>query len=166
MHTTDDNERKRLITKLILNRKLDPDKHCWLWTGAKTTAGYGQLWLGGKVEYVHRISAVLYLGLDETGGLFVLHGCDIRACFNPEHLFLGTQADNMRDAARKGRLGRGKLNPREVREIRQLLADGWLQSAIAARYEVTPSMISQIACGKVWNHLDEEEVGQDLAASI
>ena len=113
---------------------------------------------------MHRISAVIYLGFDEAGGLFVLHRCDIRACFNPEHLFLGTQADNMRDAARKGRLGRGKLNAQKAREIRQLVADGWLQSTIAARYDVTPSLISQIARRKVWRHVAPEMTDDRLAA--
>jgi hypothetical protein len=78
---------------------------CWLWTKAKTTDGYGQKHIDGKLEYAHRLSWKLHRG-EIPAGLFVLHKCDVRNCINPEHLFLGSCKDNVLDARAKGRLTR------------------------------------------------------------
>lgn len=76
---------------------------CWVWLGSKTKHGYGQFGgrkLGGRT---HRLSWGIFNG-PIPPGLSVLHRCDVRNCVNPDHLFLGTQSDNMKDAAAKGRL--------------------------------------------------------------
>jgi hypothetical protein len=76
---------------------------CWLWTGAKTTAGYGYIHLAdGSKDYAHRISSKIHGGRDATG-LSLCHRCDNPPCVNPAHLFVGTQVDNMRDMWSKGR---------------------------------------------------------------
>jgi hypothetical protein len=112
---------------------------------------------------VHRLSAVIHLGLDTESGLYVLHICDVRGCFNPDHLFLGTQKQNMQDAARKGRLGRGKLDADKVGNIRRLLAQSWTHRRIAERYGVSAALIGQIARGQVWQHVDNHD--QDRLAA-
>ncbi len=94
-----------LLARLTAKRAVDAND-CWVWTGAKTSKGYGVLWLEGRPEYVHRLSAHLFIGLDRQGDLKALHRCDNPPCFNPDHLFLGTQTDNMEDATRKGRMGK------------------------------------------------------------
>jgi HNH endonuclease len=92
----------------LQNINLDEQTGCWNWTGCVNSEGYGKMRFGGKVIGVHRIAAILYLGLDPDSELLVLHRCDNPGCFNPKHLFLGTDADNMRDCASKGRNGNQK----------------------------------------------------------
>lgn len=154
----------QLTSKLEERKTMDLETGCWCWSGAKTKNGYGHLRVGNGVEYVHRLSARIHLGFDPAGGLYVLHVCDVRACFNPKHLFVGTQADNMRDAAMKGRIGRGKLDAAKVREIRRLLLSGATHAAVADRYGVSKSTISQIARGKIWAHVDAETTRSRRAA--
>ena len=89
-------------------------------------------------------------------GLFVCHKCDVVACVNPKHLFLGTMAENMADRNRKGRVATGervgtsKLKIEQVREIRLLLADEIPVKQIARKYGLSPINISKIRDGKRW----------------
>ena len=85
----------------------------------------------------------------------VLHSCDIKRCVNPSHLFLGTQADNIKDMVSKGRHakgeqnGRAKLNWQQVRRIR-LLRNNYSLLELGEMYGVDPSIISDISRGKSW----------------
>ena len=80
---------------------------CWLWYGARNGNGYGVCGAGGLKWLAHRVAWELSCGPIPEGGDYhgtcVLHRCDVPLCVNPDHLFLGTQADNMRDKAEKGR---------------------------------------------------------------
>lgn len=80
---------------------------CWLWTGDLNRAGYGRFIYGGKRWTAHRASYQVYIGdlppVERGTKCCVLHRCDNPRCANPDHLFLGSQADNMRDKAEKGR---------------------------------------------------------------
>ncbi len=77
---------------------------CWEWLAGKRD-GYGAFWFKGKLSVAHRVSWELSFG-EIPKGLQVLHKCDNRVCTNPMHLFLGTQADNLKDAVNKGHLNR------------------------------------------------------------
>lgn len=76
---------------------------CWTWTGQHTRAGYGHIsFMGHRWRYAHRVAWELSNGPIPHGRL-VCHRCDNPGCVRPDHLFLGTQADNMRDMVSKGR---------------------------------------------------------------
>lgn len=84
-----------------------PFHTCWEWTGSLMTRSdeghrYGSFYYGGRSELAHRVSWLISRG-PIPEGLWVLHRCDNPGCVNPDHLFLGTQTDNMQDCARKGR---------------------------------------------------------------
>lgn len=84
-------------------RGVTPTSGCWEWAGARSNEGYGQLRNGqrGSLQ-AHRVSWTIHFG-EIPDGMFVLHHCDNRPCVRPDHLFLGTQADNLHDMYSKGR---------------------------------------------------------------
>lgn len=139
---------------------------CWLYTGAKDQTGYGYLHnpLGKVPRYTtaHRYSWVLANG-PVPAGLHVLHKCDVHACCNPAHLFVGTAKDNMADCAAKGRSTRGernrqsRLTDEQVREIRRdfvkVSTCKTNTKELAARYGVGIGAISAITRGDTWKHL-------------
>jgi len=85
----------------IKGRCVINEKGCWLWQGAKVHQGYGIMSYRNKAWRTHRLSYYLHNNRHDPGSLLVCHRCDTRECCNPEHLWLGTWQDNMRDAAAK-----------------------------------------------------------------
>jgi len=114
---------------------------CWLWAGARNGGkGYGQI---DKV-LAHRVSYFLATG-DDPGDRDVLHSCDNPPCVRPSHLSLGTHADNMADAAKKGRMpGRPTLTEDQVAEAKRLYAAGMPAAVIADRLGASQQHISRL----------------------
>lgn len=91
----------------LTKRSVQSETGCLEWCGSKTPLGYGTMSFHGKREYVHRVSYILYKGVIPED-MCVCHSCDNPKCINPEHLWLGTQGDNMKDRDKKGRHGMKK----------------------------------------------------------
>lgn len=113
---SDRKPRKRRPIEDRFWEKVQKTDSCWLWTGSKQgRMGYGYLHIGGKKDRkpsrAHRLSWVIHNG-PIPDGLYVLHKCDVPACVNPDHLFLGDHKANMQDCASKGRvctIGKSRL---------------------------------------------------------
>ena len=135
----------------------EPNTGCWLWKGYVLPDGYGAVSIAGKrSRAAHRISWELFRG-EIPPGMLVCHRCDVRACVNPEHLFLGSLQENAADMKRKGRSRAGESNPAaklkaaEVREIKAMMArPGFSARETAARFGVSPGLIYAIRKGRAW----------------
>jgi len=153
--------------------KVDRSGDCWLYVPGPSTR-YGIFCPGhqGKVS-AHRFSYELAYGPIPLG-MLVCHRCDVKRCVRPDHLFLGTSADNIHDMHAKGRgqrgdkhsarlrpetrprgsaHGRARLTERDVTEIRAALALGTRGTVLARRFCVTVSTISRINKGHIWRHV-------------
>jgi len=135
---------------------------CWVWTGSRTGHdGYGGIYVAAhqapgatypKPSYVHRVSWEMAFG-PIPAGRHVLHSCDNRSCVKPDHLFLGDQAANMKDAASKGRLSgarpnRRKVSDEQIAEIFALRRRGLTLESIGERFGVSKCFVSMVVRGK------------------
>lgn len=147
---------------------------CWIVDGAALPHS-GHVQINRKSEGLpviraHRLAWELLRG-PIPAGLNVLHNCpggDNPRCVNPDHLYLGTQADNIHDSIRKGRyncFGIQKLNADQVREIRALAKRGLRQKDIAAQFQIARNTVSGIVNRHSWDHLDRPFVESAEAVS-
>lgn len=118
---------------------------------------YGGFWFNGKNRRAHIVS--WYLEHGEIPSKLVCHHCDNMKCVRPSHLFLGTQKENLQDAARKGRMPRGprncntKLDEIKARRIKILLSRGKRITHIARDFKVDRKSIYHIIHGKTWSYV-------------
>lgn len=145
-------------------KKVVRGEGCWGWTGAINTNGYGHIRLAkGWSMGAHRTSWLLNFG-EIPKGIQVLHACDNRLCTNHEHLFLGTQKDNMRDCSNKGRtratFQKGsiphnrKLDEDKVKEIKQKLRQNVFMRVLSREYSIDRKVIQDIRDNKIWKHVE------------
>lgn len=144
--------------------KRGPDE-CWEWQAHIIRGtGYGQFWTGVEDTTAHRAAWTITKGPIEDG-MYVLHKCDNRRCVNPNHLFIGTAFDNVRDMVRKGRhrngnargeeIGNSKLTQNQVAEIiNRYTGKHGEQSALAREYGVSQAEIWRIVRRLVWRHVE------------
>jgi hypothetical protein len=138
------------VTIQIFQRHIakEDSNGCKLWKGAIQTGGYGVFIIRiNPINYrsaAHRIAWMLANGRDIPYGLFICHSCDVPACVNPEHLFLGTHMDNMKDKREKGRSGLTVVSDADVLEIRRLGKLDCTDSEISKKFGVSTSHIHAI----------------------
>lgn len=152
-----------------------PIDGCWLWTGT-STKGYGRFWWNGEQVPAHRVAYLLFCGPLQPEAL-VLHRCDTPLCVRPDHLWVGTQSDNIKDAVAKGRWtqatkpkpglrgagnNRTKLTEAQVLEIRHLYERGEAPfnspvslRGLAARFGVSKYAIYSVVHRLTWAHLSD-----------
>jgi len=126
---------------------------CWLLLNSIEGNGYAMRSFKGKHIKAHRASYLVYIG-EIPDGIYVLHKCDVRNCVNPEHLFLGTQLDNMQDMWGKGR---GPVNTVLTEELVRKLrkeykpGDSWME--LQKKYGINRGVIRPAILGITWKHV-------------
>lgn len=158
--------------------KVNKTEGCWEWTASTSRNGYGIFWLPNprRMHCAHRVSWIIENGPIQDG-MFVCHKCDNPRCVRPDHLFLGTAADNVHDMIEKGRqvwpgAPRGnkngmRLHPESARRgesnhnskitteiVRTIRSSSEPASALAKRYGVTKANITLIRRREAWAHVD------------
>ena len=136
---------------------------CWFWNGTRSTGGYGTLFVNGKAMAAHRYSYEYHIGPIPKGLVVRHYVCDNAACVNPDHLKLGTKADNTKDLKRSGRMAKGEdlsnLTEVDVFQIRQLYRDGTPPKLIAEKFGIKTGTVSPILTGENWSHVAESDGG-------
>lgn len=152
--------------KLNFNFLAPKDKNsgCWLWVGCLDNNGYGRLSRCDRVLYAHRMSYLKYNG-EIPQNMEVCHRCDVKRCCNPDHLFLGTHSDNIKDMYSKGKGNTGgytlpafegsknpnaKLKEEDIDRIKDLFDEGYRQKYIAEMFNITQGHVSSIINNKKW----------------
>lgn len=142
-------------------RYVEKTAECWNWTGSLDASGYGSIH-GDLRETLraHRLAWEIKHRRSVPSGMHVCHSCDNRKCVNPDHLFLGTNADNVADKVKKGRQstihlygeahGAAKITEAQARQIKA--ATGTMRE-IGSRYGISPASVCRIRTGKQWPHL-------------
>ena len=137
----------------------EPNSGCWLWLGHTDGFGYGKTMFGKRTYRAHRLSWEAHRG-HPPGDRFVCHKCDVPACVNPDHLWLGTHDDNMRDMRAKGRHPftdqRGEANPfsRLTEDIvRRVRAASGTCPDIAIRFGLNKWTVHDVRARRTWRHI-------------
>lgn len=160
---------KELKEKFL--QKVEKTESCWLWIGNKRNKNrdsYGVMSFLGKKVDTHRIAYILFKG-SIPDGMYVCHTCDVKLCVNPDHLWLGTQQQNMQDAKKKGRLvipegrrftdGNKPLNrvqsEEQVKQMKIALKNMTI-AQVAKQFKVKESFVKDLSSGRTYKNIAVE----------
>lgn len=152
----------KLQNRLLASCVPEPMSGCWLWLLTISQHGYGQMSYKGQPKRAHRISYGAFVG-EIKDGLHVLHKCDNRSCINPQHLFLGTNKDNVMDCLKKGRWTKasfvgGTKHPRAKlteQQIKEIWFSKDLSKDIAKKYNTDRRNVYAIQHRKFWRSVTD-----------
>jgi hypothetical protein len=141
-----DKQKERFIRKCNQHPFLNPGNSCIEWIGTKNNKNYGVVSINYKLHLAHRLSWAIYNNQEIPEGLVIRHDCDNPMCINPNHLRLGTRADNVRDRVVRNRNKNGHtLDDDTIRQIRLLYHDlDYTQKQLADVFNTTQTHISRI----------------------
>lgn len=154
-----------LIQRMLIERSVVDSSGCWNWTWYKDINGYGKVTIDSKTWLAHRVSYIVFKG-EFPDEMFICHHCDNPSCINPDHLFVGTMSDNMKDAYDKGILHPAnqfkkgepnvnrKLTNDQVKEIKRLMGLGYQQKQVAKMYKVAPATIMRIMTKRMYKEIE------------
>lgn len=131
--------------------KVNKTETCWLWTGASHQAGYGVFRVNRQNVSAHRFVLEIQ-GKVIPQGYEACHRCDNPPCVRPDHLFIGTRADNMQDCIKKRRHS-AKLTPEKVIDIRKRRIEGASITSLASEYHVHIATIRHVINRQFWKHV-------------
>lgn len=148
----------------LLSRYAEDKNGCWIYQGEVGRAGYGVVTIGQRRDgNRRRYAAHRYFYEHLVGpipdGMLLCHKCDVPACVNPKHMFVGTQVDNMRDMHSKGRGRTGakgernhfsRLTGEKARQIREASGSARI---IAEQFGIRPVTVNAIKAGRIWRHI-------------
>lgn len=157
-------------TETLIERfwgKVEKTDNCWLWIGALSSNGYGQIRKGGRGSVLivaSRLSLILH-GMPPPLDMEVCHSCDTPACVKSTHLFIGTHDENMKDAQAKGRLhgprwingkrpGVTKLRDADIPLIFAIRSQGKTYLEIGEIFNVSAAAIGLVCRRKAWRHIN------------
>lgn len=139
---------------------------CWFWLSYRDPNGYARIGIDGTQYLAHRVSLYLFRNFDLGSELFACHHCDNPSCVNPDHLFIGTQKDNISDCVQKGRLNHrpspkgvknhnAKLNDDDIRWIKKHYHNPYNQYELARLKKCSQSTIQRILAKQTWRHVED-----------
>jgi hypothetical protein len=139
--------------KLRIEESISIDaNNCWNWTGTIHYSGYGSIGINGTLKRAHRVSYETFVG-PIPPDLHCLHSCDNPACVNPDHLWLGTNQENISDKVRKGRHPR-KLTEEQAREIKY---SDTPPERLMDTYKISRGLVSNIRNNRAWTHIHKPQ---------
>lgn len=143
--------------KRLLAHSVKLQNGCLQWTGCTNEDGYGLIGgprIAGKpvARKTHRVAYEVFVG-PITNGLSVLHKCDNHACINPKHLYLGTQAQNIRDMSERNQARWNPLRKLTDHQVRSIRASSETQRVLGERYGIAQCCIAFIRTGRTYRHI-------------
>ncbi|SDH10421.1 HNH endonuclease [Paraburkholderia phenazinium] len=147
--------RAPISVRIEMNIERVPECGCWIWMGAVNAQGYGFMKANGRQGFAHRWSFEAHNG-EIPKGMVICHRCDVPACVNPNHLFLGTYLDNAKDCVKKNRQpaltrnGKAKLTIESAARLRAMRENGASLKELSLEFGITQVHACRVSKGAVW----------------